>query len=59
MKLAVSCFDTVKLFSLSSYQELKQDKIAIKSNYGKIEQLQWTNDGQILSVSTNQGHILN
>jgi len=32
MKLAIACFDTIKLFSLSSYQELKQDKISIKSN---------------------------
>lgn len=59
MKLAVGCLDTVKIISLTTYQELKSDKITIKPNYGKIEELQWTCDGQILSIGTSTGMILN
>jgi len=59
MKLAIGCLDTIKIISLTTYQELKTDKITIKPNYGKVEELQWTQDGQILSVGTNTGMILN
>lgn len=53
--------DCVKIFSMSDlktfYREQNIDKYQMDNEYGTLTGLEWTNDGQILSVSSENGNI--
>ena len=39
--------------------QVKSDSITLDAEFGTIQQLEWTSDGQIISLSTSNGQVLN
>lgn len=56
-KLAVAAHGTVKFYNMNDWSECKTEQINLSSDIGKITRLEWTKDGQILSVSTSNGYL--
>ena len=58
-KLAVSGDDGVKLVDMSDWKEMKTDQVRFGQDEGDVDSMAWTNDGQILTVSTTGGYVFN
>ena len=62
-RAAVCAGNTVKLVALgspddpSTYSELRDEEIELPPDAGAIERIEWTGDGQILSVSSESGVV--
>lgn len=44
-KLAVAGEGTIKFYNLSNWKEIKNEKITLPKNVGKVNSLQWSNNG--------------
>ncbi|CAM9233510.1 unnamed protein product [Chrysoparadoxa australica] len=51
--------DGVKVVDLKVYQEIEEDCIPMSSEDGRICDLAWSPDGQILTVATKKGEVFN
>jgi len=57
-KLAVAGEGYIKFYNLSTWKEIKNEKITLPKNVGKVSSLQWANNGQLLICSTSNGNLL-
>jgi len=48
---------SVKIISLTSYKEVRSEKVELPPDSGRALAVYWTKDGQILTVSTAAGHL--
>lgn len=52
--------DGVRIFNISDFRESKEDYISPEDlEGGKVTTVEWSPDGQILSISTNAGNVYN
>lgn len=58
-KLATCGNDGVRIVDMADWKELKQEYKEFNREEGDAEHMEWTKDGQILSVSTNGGYVFN
>lgn len=58
-KLAAKGDDMIKIFSTNTWTELKTERIVIPPNAGKSIRMNWTSDGQIITLSTAGGFVYN
>jgi WD repeat-containing protein 19 len=59
-KVATAGNDGVRILDTKDFKELKNEYIPLEDlENGKISQLDWSPDGQILSISTSSGNIYN
>jgi len=56
-KLAVAGENCIRFYNLSSWKEIKNERIELPRNAGKISKLQWIPSGQLLVASTTSGHF--
>lgn len=56
-KLAVAAHGTIKFYNMNDWTECKSEQITINSDIGKITKLEWTKDGQILTISSSNGYL--
>lgn len=56
-KMAVAAHGTIKIINMNDWVEVKGEQITIPHDIGKITKLEWTTDGQILTVSTSNGYL--
>ena len=56
--LLITCSNQIRILDVSgnTYSELKGDAIDLEPNLS-VEQVGWTKDGQILTISTTMGHL--
>jgi WD repeat-containing protein 19 len=57
-KLAVAGEGLIKFYNLSTWKEIKNEKITLPKNVGKVTSLQWASNGQLLICSTSNGNLL-
>ena len=56
-KMAAGGENTIKIFNMHTWKEIKNERIEMPKSSGKITKLQWANNGQLLVVSTSAGHL--
>ena len=56
-KMAVAGEGTIRFFNMQSWKESKNEKINLPSNVGRVDKMAWTSNGQILTVTTLDGHV--
>lgn len=56
-RIAVAAENYVKIYNSNTFQEYTEEKIDIPFDAGRIIKIEWSNSGNILIVSTNQGNI--
>jgi len=56
-KLAVAAHGAVKFYNMNDWTECKSEQISINADIGKITKLEWTRDGQILTISSSNGYL--
>jgi len=56
-KLAVAGENCIKFYNLSTWKEIKNERIDLPKNCGKVTKLQWIPSGQLLVASTSSGHL--
>ena len=49
---------SIRIFNLSSWKEIKNEKIVLPKNVGKVTKMNWSQNGQLLVVTTANGHLL-
>lgn len=47
----------IKFYNMSTWKEVKNERINLPTNVGRIDKMSWTPNGQILTVSTVDGHV--
>lgn len=57
-KLAVAGEGTIRFINLSTWKEIKHEKITLPKSCGKITRMAWSNNGQTLVVSSANGMLL-
>ena len=57
-KLAVAGENCIKVYNLSTWKELKNEKIVLPKNIGKVSKMEWSQNGQLLVASTSNGHLI-
>lgn len=55
--MAVAGDGVIKIYNLATWKEIRNERIEIPRNYGKIIQMAWSNNGQLLVAATLTGHI--
>ena len=50
---------SIKVVDMTNWKPLKEETTKISSEFGKITKMDWTKDGQILTVATDAGVVLN
>jgi len=58
-KLATCGDDGVRVVDMQDWKELKSEHKEFTREEGDPERMEWTKDGQILSVATNGGYVFN
>mmetsp|Transcript_12987 Transcript_12987/g.19570 ORF Transcript_12987/g.19570 Transcript_12987/m.19570 type:complete len:1468 (+) Transcript_12987:23-4426(+) len=59
-RLATAGTDGVRVLDTKDFKEIKNDYVSPDDlEHGKVTQLQWSPDGQILSIATSSGNIYN
>lgn len=58
-KIAVAGDNSIRFFNLGNFKEVRGDKIDMSYELGRINKLHWTNDGQIMTVLTSAGKLMN
>ena len=58
-KVAISGDNTIRFFNLANMKEVRADKIELSYDIGRINKMTWTGDGQILTLLTASGKLLN
>lgn len=56
-RLAVAGESSVKIFDITGWKEITDEKIDIPGNAGRIARISWSSSGQILIVTTFLGSI--
>ena len=56
-KLACAGENMIKFFNLTTWKEIKSERIELPKNAGKVSKLQWVSNGQVLVVTTQNGHL--
>lgn len=56
-KIAVAGDDCIKILSLPNFKEVRSEKIDMPLERGRVVDMHWTHDGQLLTVTTSQGHV--
>jgi len=56
-KLCVGAMGSVKFFSLEDWSEIVTERLEITQNAGKINDIHWTPDGSIMTLSTSGGYF--
>jgi WD repeat-containing protein 19 len=59
LKVALAGDSTVRFLNLLNFKEAKSDKIEMQYELGRVNKLHWTDDGQILTVLTSVGKLMN
>ena len=60
LQRAATCGErTVRVIDVLTWKEIKSDGITLDRERGMIEMLEWTKDGQILTLSTSSGVVRN
>ena len=57
-KVAVAGEGMVKIYNLSTWKELKAERIELPKNAGKVTKIAWASNGQFLIISTTGGLLL-
>ena len=52
-KMAAGGENTIKIFNMHTWKEIKNERIEMPKSSGKTIKLQWANNGQLLVVSTS------
>ena len=58
-KIAVAGDNSVRFFNVGNFKEVRGDKIDVSYELGRVNKLYWTSDGQLLTVYTSAGKLLN
>jgi WD repeat-containing protein 19 len=56
-KVAAASHGCIKFVRISDWEELAAERIDLPSDCGRITKLSWTNDGQIMLVTTSMGQV--
>jgi len=56
-KLAVAGENTIRFYNLSTWKEIRNERIELPKNAGKVLKLEWVSSGQLLVASTASGQI--
>ena len=56
-KLAVAAHGVIKIVNMNDWSEVKGEQINLSGDVGRITQLVWTSDGQILTCATSNGGL--
>jgi WD repeat-containing protein 19 len=60
LQRAATCGErNIKVVDMTSWKELKSEQVFLEKESGVIKHMQWTKDGQILTVSTTSGIVYN
>lgn len=51
--MAVAGENMIKIYNLATWKELKNERIDLPKNIGRVNTLTWSNNGQLLVASTN------
>ena len=54
-KMAVAASGVIKIINMNDWSEIKSDEIKLDGDIGRIISMSWTDEGQILTVSTSNG----
>lgn len=54
--MAVAGEDQIKIYNLATWKEIKHERIELPKSAGKVNKMSWSNNGQILIVSTMNGY---
>jgi WD repeat-containing protein 19 len=57
-KLAIAGEGCIKFLNLSTWKEIKHEKITLPKGCGKIQRMAWSNNGQTLIVASQNGWLL-
>jgi WD repeat-containing protein 19 len=55
--MAAAGENTVKIYNMHTWKEIKNERIEMPKSSGKITKLQWASNGQLLVVATAAGHL--
>jgi len=56
-KIAVASMGSIRFYNVSDWQELVGERLDITQGAGKMTRLEWTPDGSILTVATQNGYF--
>ena len=56
-KLAVAGEGIIKFYNVSTWKEIKHERITIQRKVGKITKMEWSSNGQLLVITTANGHV--
>jgi len=51
--------NTIRIIQLHNFKESKSEKIDLPFDAGRVLDMHWTADGQILNIQTGAGHVYN
>jgi len=57
-KCAIAAETDIKIMDMTTWKELTTDSIRLPPIVGRITQLEWSNNGQLLLVSTIKGYLI-
>ena len=55
--MAVAGEGTIKFYNMSTWKEIKNERITLPSGIGRVDKMVWTPNGQILTITTQDGHV--
>ncbi|OMJ78816.1 hypothetical protein SteCoe_21300 [Stentor coeruleus] len=58
-KVALAGDNSIRFYNLSTIKEIRVDKIELSYDLGRINKMHWTSDGQILTILTSAGKLIN
>ncbi|EGR31945.1 WD repeat protein [Ichthyophthirius multifiliis] len=56
-KLAAAGENQIHIYNLGSWDEIVQQRIELPKNAGTVTKMEWAGNGQLLVISTSNGHI--
>jgi len=57
-KVAVASMCAIKFFDCATWQEETTERIEVTKSSGSINQMHWTRDGSIISITTSGGYFM-
>ena len=57
LQMAVGSQNIIIFYSLSTWKEIKSQRIELPKSSGRISKMQWAINGQLLLISTTIGHL--
>jgi WD repeat-containing protein 19 len=55
--MAVAGESMIKIYNLATWKELRNERIELPKSAGRVHQIEWSANGQLLVVSTLSGNI--